>query len=150
VAEPVALVVVDMPKGFDDPGFWGRRKNPACERNVAALIAAWRERGQLVVFVRHDSKEPGSRLPAGQPGNAVKEMVSGESDLLVTNGIQANTCCETTAPVGANLRLALNATHTFDLADRDGGTIPADQLARVTAANLDLSTADAIAELDPR
>jgi nicotinamidase-related amidase len=186
MADPVALVVVDMQKAFDDPGFWGPRNNPAGEENVAALIAARGERGLPVVFVRHDSKEPASPLRAGQPGNAVKEMVSGEPDLLVTKhvnsafhgdpdlagwlratgvktivvcGIHTNMCCETTARVGANLgfdvRFALDATHTFDLADHDGGTIPADQLARVTAANLDpefgrvLSTADAIAELDP-
>jgi nicotinamidase-related amidase len=149
VAEPVALVVVDMPKGFDDPGFGGRRKNPACEENISAVIAAWRERGQPVVFVRHDSKEPGPPFRASQPGDAVKEMVSREPDLLVRNGIQTNMCCDTTARVGASLRLAHHATHTFDLADHDGGTIPADELAPVTAANLDLSTADAIAELDP-
>ena len=185
VADPVALVVVDMQRGFDDPGYWGRRDNPACEEKVATLIGAWRERGQPVVFVRHDSKEPLSPLRTGEPGNAFKEVVSGEPDLLVTKhvnsafhgdpdlagwlratgveaivvcGIQTNMCCETTARVGANLgfdvRFALDATHTFDLADHHGGTIPAEELARVTAANLDpefgrvLSTADAIAELD--
>jgi nicotinamidase-related amidase len=185
VAEPIALVVVDVQKAFDDAGFWGPRNNPDCEENVAALIAAWREHGQPVVFVRHDSEDRGSPLRPGEPGNDLKDVIGGQPDLLVTKqvnsafhgdpdlagwlratgveaivvcGIQTNMCCETTARVGANLgfdmRFAIDATHTFDLADRDGGTIPADELARVTAANLDpefgrvVTTAGAIAELD--
>ena len=63
-------------------------------------------------------------------------------DAIVVAGIQTNMCCETTARMGGNLgfdvAFALDATHTFDLADPlDGGTIDADTLARVTAANLD-------------
>ena len=58
---------------------------------------------------------------------------------IVVCGIQTNMCCETTARVGANLgfemSFAIDATHTFDLDDHEGGTIAsADQLARVTAA----------------
>jgi nicotinamidase-related amidase len=60
---------------------------------------------------------------------------------IVVAGIQTNMCCETTARMGGNLgfdvAFALDATHTFDLADPlVGGTIDADTLARVTAANL--------------
>ena len=124
-----ALVVVDVQRGFDDPS-WGRRDNPACEANVAALIAAWRSRGLPLVFVRHDSVEPGSTLAPGQPGNDFKDVVTGEPDLLVTKtvnssfhgepslqawldaagvrtvylcGITTNHCCETTTRVGGNL-----------------------------------------------
>jgi nicotinamidase-related amidase len=73
---------------------------------------------------------------------------------LVLCGAQTNMCCETSARVGANLgfdvKFAIDATHTFDLADGDGRTITADQLARVTHANLDkefcrvVTTADAL------
>jgi nicotinamidase-related amidase len=181
-----ALVVVDVQKAFDDAGFWGTRNNPACEENVARLISGWRDAGQPLVFVRHDSVEPGSPLAAGAPGNAFKDVVAGEPTLLVSKsvhsafhgdpdlaawlrgegiervvicGIQTNMCCETSARVGANLgfdvAFALDATHTFDLDDPDGGTISADELARITHANLDpefcrvMSTAEAIAELEP-
>ena len=186
MADRIALVVVDAQKAFDDAGHWGPRNNPAFEENVGALIEAWREHGQPVVFVRHDSVEAGSPLRPGQPGNELKDVVSGAPDLLVTKhvnsafhgepdlaawlrgngigdvvicGIQTNMCCETTARVAANLgfgmRFALDATHTFDLAAHDGGTLSADELARVTAANLDpefgrvVSTAEAIGELAP-
>jgi len=124
-----ALIVVDVQQGMEDPS-WGRRDNPACEDNVAALLAAWRERGWPVVFVRHDSDEPDSPLARGGAGNAFKPVVAGAPDLLVTKrvnsafhgepslqawlegqgvdrlylcGITTNHCCETTARVGGNL-----------------------------------------------
>jgi len=60
---------------------------------------------------------------------------------VVVCGITTNHCCETTARVGSNLgfdvRFAIDATHTFDRADVDGGVLTADELTRVTAANLD-------------
>ena len=73
-------------------------------------------------------------------------------------GIQTNMCCETTARVAANLdfemTFVLDATHTFDLPAHDGGgTISADELARVTASNLDpefgrvVTTREALASL---
>ena len=80
-----------------------------------------------------------------------------EIDKLVICGIQTNMCCETTARVGSDLGyevgFAIDATHTFDQDDHDGGTVTADELARVTASNLDpefgrvLTAAEAIAEL---
>jgi nicotinamidase-related amidase len=124
-----ALVIVDVQQGFDDPS-WGRRDNPVCEENIGALLGRWRERGWPVVFVRHDSDEPGSPLAAGCSGNAFKRVLDGAPDLLVTKsvnsafhgepslqawldaeglrrlyicGITTNHCCETTARVGGNL-----------------------------------------------
>jgi nicotinamidase-related amidase len=128
-AGEAALVIVDVQRGFDDPS-WGRRDNPACEANVATLLRRFRDAGRPVVFVRHDSVEPGSTLAPGTPGNAFKEVLEGEPDLLVTKtvnssfhgtpslqawldehgirtiylcGITTNHCCETTARVGGNL-----------------------------------------------
>lgn len=129
LTEPTALLVIDVQRGFDD-AVWGPRDNTACEANVAALLAAWRERGWPVVFVRHDSTEDGSPLRPGQPGNDFKDAVTGEPDLLVTKstnsafygtpdlrawlddhdirnvavtGITTNHCCETTARMAGNL-----------------------------------------------
>ena len=125
-----ALIVVDFQRAFEDAGHWGRRNNRECERNVAALLAAWRDAERPVVFVRHDSIEERSPLRPGEPGNALRPELSGEPDLLVTKhvnsafhgkpdlaawlrergltgiavcGITTNHCCETTARVGANL-----------------------------------------------
>jgi len=127
--ENAALIVIDVQQGFDDPAF-GRRSNPDCETNVAALITAWRTNGRPLVFVRHDSLEEGSSLAPGAPGNAFKEVVTGDPDLLVSKsvhsafygrpnldawlqerridqvvicGIQTNVCCETTARMASDL-----------------------------------------------
>lgn len=125
-----ALLVIDVQQGFADEDYWGRRNNPACEENVARLLAVWRERGEPVVFVRHDSDEDGSPLRARRPGNAFKPEVSGEPDLLVVkqvhsafhgepdlhawlvergvealvmSGISTNHCVETTARLASDL-----------------------------------------------
>ncbi|WP_128977936.1 cysteine hydrolase family protein [Streptomyces roseicoloratus] len=75
VQDDAALVVVDVQKGFDDEGFWGRRDNPDAERNMAALIDRWQQTGRPVVFVRHDSPHAGSPLAPGTGGNALKDFV---------------------------------------------------------------------------
>ncbi len=125
-----ALLLVDVQLAFDDEAAWGRRDNPACEANVTALLTEWRARSRPIVFVRHDSTEPGSTLRPGAPGNAFKPLVTGEPDLLVSKqvnsafhgqpdlhgwlqereltgivvcGMTTNHCCETTARVGGNL-----------------------------------------------
>jgi nicotinamidase-related amidase len=127
--DSAALVLVDVQQAFHDPS-WGTRNNPDCEANVGRLLDHWRERGGTVVFVRHDSIDPGSNLHPSHPGNAFQPVISGEPDLLVTKGvnsafigtpalepwlrergigeivvagIQTNMCCETTARMGANL-----------------------------------------------
>lgn len=126
----IALIVVDVQRAFDDEAYWGTRNNPACEGNVAALIEAWRAADQPVVFVRHDSTEPASPLRPDAPGNAFKDVITAEPDLLVVKsvnscfygtpdlrawldargierlaicGISTNHCCETTARMAGNL-----------------------------------------------
>ena len=128
-----ALVVVDVQRAFDDHAYWSptaRRDNPACEANVEALIEAWRTAGRPLVYVRHDSDEAGSPLAPGTPGNALRSVVGGVPDLLVTKqvnsafygepdldawlrgrgigsiavcGVTTNHCCETTARMAGNL-----------------------------------------------
>ena len=86
-----ALIVLDVQKAFDDPA-WGARNNPDCERNIAALIGTWRDRGSPVVFVRHDGLEeesPYDTLGRKHPGNALKEVLEGEPDLLVTKHVNS-------------------------------------------------------------
>lgn len=125
-----ALMVIDVQKGFDDEEHWGPRNNPNCEANISLLLEAWRAQGWPVVFVRHDSTSPNSPLRPGTTGNQFKDVVTGDSDLLVAKsvhsaffgepdlhswlrehgissiavcGIQTNMCCETTARMASDM-----------------------------------------------
>ncbi|MCB1246874.1 MAG: cysteine hydrolase [Acidimicrobiia bacterium] len=128
--ESMALIVVDVQKGFDDEVYWGPRNNPDCEANIGRLIEAWRDQGWPVVFVRHSSRNPSSPLSGNSPGFGFKDVIKGDPDLLVTKdvhsafygdvdlhawlqehgitgvaicGIQTNMCCETTARQASDL-----------------------------------------------
>jgi nicotinamidase-related amidase len=71
--------MIDVQDGLDDP-YWGVRNNPDAERNMARLLAAWREQGRPVYFIHHQSKNPKSPLRPGQPGNAIKQIVAPRPD----------------------------------------------------------------------
>lgn len=150
-----ALLVVDMQRAFDGPG-WPRRWNQAVDRNGLRILDAWRKAGLPVFHVRHDSVEPQSSLRLGQPGNAFRpgfeplpsEYVVAKSvnaafigtdlDLslrrlrigtIVAFGISTDQCVSTTVRVGANLGYRMivvgDACDCFDLPDGKGGTIAA-------------------------
>ncbi|KUN62335.1 isochorismatase [Streptomyces canus] len=96
IAENAALVVVDVQKGFDEADFWGERNNPEADDNIASLIDVWQATGRPVVFVRHDSRKPGSPLRTGYEGNAFKEYVERRrgkgvagAELLVTKTVNS-------------------------------------------------------------
>jgi nicotinamidase-related amidase len=96
-------------------------------------------------------------------GKRVHSAFHGEVDLhgwltgrgirdLVICGIQTEKCVETTTRVGGNLgyriRLPLDATMTFDKPALDGSLITADEVARVTAANLNHQFAAVVSTKD--
>jgi nicotinamidase-related amidase len=158
-----ALMVVDVQQGFDDADYWGPRNNPACEDNIAALIAHARAQNWPLIYVRHDSNESASPLRPGQPGNDFKAVVTGEPDVVVSKhtnscfygqpdlhawlqergisqlvlcGITTNHCCETTARMGGNL--GYDVRFVIDATHTFArGDLTADQLAHATATNLD-------------
>lgn len=87
----------------------------------------------------------------GSPDLHVWLQNTGITSVAVT-GIQTNMCCETTARMAGNLGyetlFVLDATHTFDLEAPDGSVITADELARVTAANLNGEFAEVVTTAD--
>lgn len=69
------LILIDQQKAMEDPK-WGPRNNPDAERNIARLLAAWRDRDWPIVHVKHDSTTADSPFRPGQPGNDFKPLTA--------------------------------------------------------------------------
>ena len=166
VPRGAALLVIDVQRGFDTPG-WGRRNNPEAETVIASLLGAWRAAGWPVLHAQHVSLEPGSALGPGQPGVKIKAEVepregepvfqksvnsafigtgleehlrSGGIESLVMVGLTTNHCVSTTARMAGNLGFTTlvveDATATFDRVGPDGVLHPAELVHSVSLANL--------------
>jgi nicotinamidase-related amidase len=124
-----ALILIDLQKAIDDPS-WGQRNNPEAEKNVMALLEAWRMAGRPVYHIRHDSTEPASHYRPGQPGHDFKpetQPIAGETviakktnsafigtdlearlraaghTLLIVTGVITNNSVEATVRMAGNL-----------------------------------------------
>jgi nicotinamidase-related amidase len=161
-----ALIVVDVQRGFADPKWGRRDRPECEANIGLLLDAFRRAKRPVVYVqhdsVEPDSplrpERPGNALSdvlKESPDLLVRKSVHsafyGKPDLhawlgergigaVVVCGITTNHCCETTARVandlGYDVYFALDATHTFDRKGPDGEVVPAEALARATAANL--------------
>lgn len=143
-----ALLVVDAQDSFKVDPKWERRNNRAFERNVGALIDAYRAAGLPVIYFLHTDGDPGFErhsvhlrlmdfiaVRCGEPvmlkdtRNAftgttlqAKLLALGVRRLAIT-GIQMEQCCETTARVAADLGYAvdfvIDGTMTFPIPNWD-------------------------------
>lgn len=69
------LIIIDMQQGMAMPSA-GQRNNPNAERNIAALLGAWRKADATLVYVRHISRTAGSPFWPGQPGVEFQEVLA--------------------------------------------------------------------------
>src|SRR5579864_1689451 len=99
-----ALIIIDVQKAIDHSS-WGERNNPDAERNIAALLEAWRSTRRPIYNIRHDSTEPDSHYRPGQPGNDFKREV----DPLAHETILVKTT--NSAFIGTGLEAMLNAAN---------------------------------------
>lgn len=162
----VALVIIDVQTGFDDPS-WGSRNNPDAEARIELLLSEWRKNSQPVIHVQHCSLEPTSPLRPDQPGNEFKDEarpIAGEKQLtktvnsafigtdleeylrscaiesLVIVGLTTDHCISTTTRMAGNLgfkvSLVSDATATFDRRGADGTQYSASDIHNVHLASL--------------
>lgn len=149
-----ALLVVDAQDSFKVDPKWERRNNRDFERNVSALIDAYRAAGLPVFFFLHTDDDPGFErdgphlrlmdfitVKPGEPvilkdtrntftGTTLQAqlLALGVRRLAIT-GIQMEQCCETTARVAADLGYAvdfvIDGTMTFPIRNWD---VPGEEL----------------------
>src|ERR1700693_1773757 len=124
-----ALIVIDIQRAIDHPS-WGQRNNLEAERNVAALLQAWRASQRPIYHIRHNSTEPNSQYRPGQPGNEFKpethplpgktvipkqtnsafigtdleaRLRAAQQTILIVTGVITNNSVETTVRMAGNL-----------------------------------------------
>lgn len=160
------LLVIDVQRGFADPRWGPRDNPACESNIHRLLEAWRERGMPVVLVrhdsVTPDSPlrpgQPGNDLLQGVDGphallvtKSVNSAFYGSPDLhawlqqegiseVVICGITTNHCCETTARMAGNLgydvTFVIDATHTFDRTGPDGIVIPAEDVARMTAANL--------------
>ena len=143
-----ALLVIDAQNSFKATPRWERRNNLAFEKNVGALIEAYRAAELPVVFFLHTDSDEG--FATGSPFFKLMDFIKPrpEEPVLIKNtrncftstplppyllekgvrrviitGIQMEQCCETSARVAADLGYAVDfvteATMTFPIPNWD-------------------------------
>lgn len=146
--EQSALLVIDAQDSFKAGKRWARRNNPEFERNVAALIDAYRTANLPVVFFLHTDGDGGFskesplfklmdfiKLRPGEPvmvkntrncftSTHLQEYLSAKGVRRIgITGIQTEQCCETTARLAADLGFEVDfiteATLTFPIPNLD-------------------------------
>lgn len=146
--EQSALLVIDAQDSFMVGARWARRSNADFERNVGALVDAYRAAGLPVFFVLHTDSDP--EFSPGSPHLKLMDFLAPRSDepvllkntrnvftstdlqprllargvrRLAITGIQTEQCCETSARLAADLGYAvdfvLDATMTFPIPNWD-------------------------------
>lgn len=159
------LLVIDVQQAMDDPAR-GERNNPDFERNLAAALSAWRQRGAPVVHVRHESTDGGQFIPGtpafeykpearpidGEPeitknvnsafiGTDLEERLRADgANVVAVAGLTTNHCCSTTARMAANLGFETwileDALAAHPCEATDGELIPAEAIHRTELASL--------------
>ena len=162
----VALLIIDVQKGFDDPS-WGNRNNPEAEARIELLLSEWRKSKRPIIHVQHCSLEPDSPLRSDVPGYEFKDearpiagekhfiktvnsafigtdleeyLRSREIESLVVVGFTTDHCVSTTTRMAGNLgfkvRLVSDATATFDRRGDDGTQYLASDIHNIHLASL--------------
>jgi len=146
--EQSALLVIDAQDSFKVGPRWARRNNPAFEKNVSALVEAYRAAHLPIIFFLHTDSDGG--FARDSPSFRLMDFLTPRKDepVMIKNtrncftsttlqpyliekgvrrvsitGIQMEQCCETTARIAADLGYAVDfvteATMTFPIPNWD-------------------------------
>lgn len=80
-----ALILVDIQNDYFEGGKWPVARMAEAAENAALLLAAARDKGDMVVHVHHEMPEGGPFFVAGTPGAAISPVVApqeGEAQVL--------------------------------------------------------------------
>ncbi|KAL1917985.1 uncharacterized protein VTP21DRAFT_3251 [Calcarisporiella thermophila] len=126
----IALIIIDVQKGFTDHVYWGgERNNPQAEAQISRILEHFRAKKYPIFHIQHASTRLASPLHPSKPGHELKDEVKpleGEpvlkktvncafftTDLeerlraqniqeLVITGLTTNHCVSTTARVAGD------------------------------------------------
>ena len=129
--EKVALLLIDIQKGFADEEHWGgNRNNKDAELKCSLLLEKWRKLSLPIFHIMHGSQDPNSPLHPSKPGfelqdlikpnstepvivknvnsafigtNLEQELKEKEISTLVIAGLTTNHCISTTTRMAGNL-----------------------------------------------
>lgn len=72
----IALILIDVQKGFNEENYWGgNRNNKDAETKMAQILEQWRTLQLPVFHIVHSSMHPDSKLHPSQPGFEIKNEV---------------------------------------------------------------------------
>lgn len=174
----MALLVIDVQQGFDEP-YWGARNNPGAEANIAKLLDAWRAAKRPVFHIKHNSRSARSPLHPSNAGNAYKAFAAprdgepslgkdvnsafigtdlearlragGVSDLVIV-GLTTPHCVSTTARMAANLgfitKVVSDATAAHAGRGPDGKPVDAETMHYHALAAINGEFADIVTTAD--
>ena len=156
-----ALLVIDAQIGFQS-GHFGPRNNPDMETNCRKILKAFRDAGEIILHIKHLSKEKDSPLRSDLPGVAfIEGLEPGESEKvfhkhvhsafigtdlevhvrkqlitsMVAIGFTSDHCVSTTVRMGCDLGLEMTMVSDAT-ATFDRGEIPAEIIHRSSLASL--------------
>lgn len=162
----LALLLIDVQKGFSDSAYWGKRNNPEFEKNITDLLMKARELNFTIIHIQHLSKEEKSPLRPGQAGvefmpgieprfgervfqktvnsafvgtNLESYLQSQNISCLVMAGLTSDHCVSTSARMASNLGFQVYVVADCTATfERKGSdtTYPADLVHCVSLASL--------------
>ncbi|MDX6188276.1 cysteine hydrolase family protein [Flavobacterium sp. Fl-318] len=106
----LALILIDIQKGFDDIAYWGGdRNNVTAEQKAGELLGIWRAKNLPIFHVQHCSSNPNSILNETSPGNEFQDVVKPlEGETVIKKNVNS-------AFIGTNLKELLDTAKIENL-----------------------------------